>query len=124
MITLSKKGGGFMKALGKFVITVLALILTAQLLPGIMIDSLSAGIWAALVLGLVNTFLKPILTIFTFPLTILTLGLFLFFLNGLLFLLVSNLVTGFHISGILAAIIGAVVLSIISGLMSGILDDD
>ena len=113
-----------MKTLSKFVITVLALILTAQLVPGITIGSLSAGIWAALVLGLVNTFLKPILTIFTFPLTLLTFGLFLFLLNGMLFLLVANLVNGFQVSGILAAVIGAVVLSIINGLMSGFIDED
>ncbi|MBM7557348.1 phage holin family protein [Halanaerobacter jeridensis] len=113
-----------MKILLKFAITVLALLLTAQLLPGIAIDSISAGMWAALILGLVNTFLKPILTIFTFPLTVLTFGLFLFILNGILFLLAANLVAGFSVSGMFAAIIGSVVLSIINSLMSGVIDDD
>lgn len=113
-----------MKMLIKFGITVLALVLTAKIIPGIMISSLGAGIWAALILGAVNTFLKPMLTIFTLPLTILTLGLFSFVLNGLLFLLTANLVTGFYVSGIGSATIGAVLLSIINGLISGIIDED
>ena len=111
-----------MKTLVKFAITVLALVLTAQLVPGIEIISISAGIWAALILGLVNTFIKPLLTFFTFPLTILSFGLFLFFLNGLIFLLAANLVVGFEVTGILAAIIGSIVLSIINSLMSTVID--
>ena len=122
--TKSISGGNSMKMLIKFGITVLALVLTAKIIPGIMISSLGAGIWAALILGAVNTFLKPMLTIFTLPLTILTLGLFSFVLNGLLFLLTANLVTGFYVSGIGSATIGAVLLSIINGLISGIIDED
>ncbi|MFO7819866.1 MAG: phage holin family protein [Halanaerobacter sp.] len=113
-----------MKMLIKFGIMVLALVLTAKIIPGIMISSLGAGIWAALILGAVNTFLKPMLTIFTLPLTILTLGLFSLILNGLLFLLAANLVTGFYVSGIGSATFGAVSLSFINGLMSGIIDED
>ena len=111
-----------MKTLVKFAITVLALILTAQLVPGIEIVSISAGIWAALILGLVNTFIKPVLTFFTFPLTILSFGLFLFFLNGLIFLLAANLVVGFKVTGIVAAIMGSIALSIINSLMSTVID--
>jgi putative membrane protein len=119
------KGGVVkMKGLVKFLITVLALVLTAQLLPGITIYSLSAGIWAALILGLANTFVRPVLTVFTFPLTVLTLGLFLFVINGLMFLLTANFVTGFEVTGIFAATIGSIVLSIINSLMSDIVEED
>ncbi|MGM0502472.1 MAG: phage holin family protein [Bacillota bacterium] len=113
-----------MKLLVKFLISVLALFLTAQLISGITIVSISAGIGAALILGLINTFIRPILVLFTFPLTIFTFGLFLFVINGFMFLLVSNLVVGFQVTGMFAAIVGSIVLSIVNSLMSGVIDND
>ncbi|MCK8828194.1 phage holin family protein [Natroniella acetigena] len=106
-----------MKRIIGLFISMLALILTAQLIPGIEIISLGAGFWAALILGLVNTFIKPILTLFTLPLTILSFGLFLVLINGGMLLLTAWLVPGFIVANFLAAVSGAILVSIFSNLM-------
>ena len=101
----------------KLFISMLALVLTAQLIPGISIANLGAGLWAALILGLVNTFIKPILTLFTLPLTILSFGFFLVLINGGMLLLTAWLVPGFAVANFLAAILGAILVSILNNLM-------
>lgn len=103
-------------------INMLALLIVVHILPGITIASIWAGFWAALILGVVNTFIKPIFILFTLPLTVLSLGLFLFIINGVMLLLVAALVPGFAVSGLFIAIIGALLLSIISGLIGEFLD--
>ncbi|PRX28614.1 putative membrane protein [Orenia metallireducens] len=112
-----------MKAIARLLITMLALILTAKIVPGIVIGSLGAGFWAALILGLVNTFIKPVFTLLTLPLTILSFGLFLFVINGLMLLITASLVANFHVSGLLAAIFGSIILSIINSFMLDVLYD-
>jgi putative membrane protein len=104
----------------KLLINCLALIITAFLVPGLHLDRLSTAIWAALVLGLVNTFIRPILSFFTLPLQLLTLGLFTLVINALMLLLTSKLVPGFFIQSFSSAIIGALVLSIISIILNKI----
>jgi putative membrane protein len=95
----------------------------AYLYPGVQVqDWLSAAI-AALVLGLVNTIVKPILVVLTLPVTILTLGLFLLVLNALLFWGVSEVIKGFHVDGFWAAVIGALLYSIIGWLLSKLIPD-
>jgi putative membrane protein len=91
-----------------------AIIITAYLLPGVHLAGVGAALAAALVLGLVNTFIKPVLILLTLPLNILTLGLLTFVINALLILLTSSLVSGFQVSGFLAALIFSLVLSIIN----------
>ncbi|MHB8125971.1 MAG: phage holin family protein [Desulfitobacteriaceae bacterium] len=98
----------------KLLINTLALIITTLFVPGLHLIRLSTAIWVALVLGLVNTLIRPILSFFTFPLQILTLGLFTLIINALMLILTSKLVPGFSISSFPSAIIGALVLSIIS----------
>lgn len=101
-----------------WVLNAIALLAVAYLYPGVQVsDWLSAAI-AALVLGLANTIIKPILVILTLPVTIITLGLFLFVINALLFWGVSSVVAGFHVNGFWAALIGAVLYSIIGWLLS------
>jgi putative membrane protein len=101
-----------------WVLNAIALLAVAYLYPGVQVqDWLSAAI-AALVLGLANTIIKPILVVLTLPVTIITLGLFLFVINALLFWGVSNVVTGFHVNGFWAALIGAILYSIIGWLLS------
>ena len=112
-----------MKRIANFLITVLALVLTAWLVPGIEIVSLTAGILAALILGIVNTFIKPILTLFTLPLTVLTFGLFLLVINGMMLSITASLVSGFQVAGFWAAVFGSLVLSIVNGLMSDMIED-
>ena len=75
--------------------------------------------WAALVLIIVNTIIRPLLILFTFPLVILSLGLFLLIINALLLYMVPHFVTGFHVPGFFSAFFGSVILSLITGFFSG-----
>ncbi|WP_027338984.1 phage holin family protein [Halonatronum saccharophilum] len=112
-----------MRYITRLLITMLALVLTAQIVPGIQITTLGAGLWAAFILGLVNTLIKPILTIFTLPFTILTFGLFLFVINGLMLLFTAVLVNNFYVSGLFAATFASIILSVISSFMYELIDN-
>jgi putative membrane protein len=98
-----------------------ALALVAYLLPGVSIASTGAALVAALVLGLVNTVIRPILILLTLPATILTLGLFIFVINGLLFWFVGSFIQGFSVAGFWWGVLGAIVYSLISWLFSGLI---
>jgi putative membrane protein len=98
--------------------TAVALLVTAAIVPGLTITGIKAAIIGAAVLGFVNAIVKPILIIFTLPLTILTLGLFLFVVNAIALGLVGYLTPGFVVGGFFSAIFGSIVLSIVSGLIN------
>ena len=100
-------------------VVALGLWLASQIVPGIEIRSTGSLIAAALLLGIVNAFVRPILVILTLPITLLTLGLFLLVINGLMIELVSHFLTGFVVGGLWPAILSAIVVSITSWLMSG-----
>ncbi len=95
-------------------VAALSLLLTAYIVPGFEFSSFSSAAIAALILGLVNAFVRPVLFILTLPLTIVTLGLFLFVVNALMLWLVGFLVPGFIVAGFLPALLASVVLTIIS----------
>lgn len=103
-------------------ITMLALLITAGITPGIYINGVWAGFWAALILGIVNLIIKPILIILTLPITILTLGLFLFVINGLMLLITAGFISGFTVTGFFAAIIGSIILSFFTWVINKVLD--
>ncbi len=107
-----------------WLIIALALWVTAYILPGVNIDSTQALAIAAIVLWLVNALVRPILTILTLPITILTLGLFYFLVNGFTFLLVTKMVPGFGVSSYWWAVLGALVVSIISSFVGSFFDKD
>lgn len=98
--------------------TAVSLVITAHFVPGFKVDTFTAALIGAVVLGVVNAIVRPILTILTLPLTIVTLGLFLFVINAFTFWLVAAITPGFHIAGFLTALIGAIVLTIVSSLVS------
>jgi putative membrane protein len=98
-----------------------ALIAVAYLLPGVSVASFGAALIAALVLGLVNTVIRPILLLLTLPVTILTLGLFIFVINGLLFWFVGSFISGFVVSGFWWGVIGAIAYSLVSWAVTAIL---
>lgn len=106
-----------------WILSAIALLVVAYLYPGVQVQDWKAAAIAALVLGLVNTLIKPILVILTLPVTILTLGLFLLVINALMFWLVANLVPGFHVTGFWAAMLGAILYSLITWALSGLLPD-
>ncbi len=100
--------------------TAIALLITARIVPGFVVKSFVAALVAAIVIGLVNAFIRPILGILAFPVTLLTFGLFTFVLNALTLWLASALTPsyGFIISGFVPAFLGSIVLSIVSSLIS------
>jgi len=112
-----------MRLLAVWLINTFSLIAVAYLMPTIVVSSFGAALVAALVLGLVNTILRPILVLLTLPATLLTLGLFIFVINGLLFWWVGSFVQGFVVMGFWPGVLGAIVYSIISWLLSHLLLD-
>ncbi|MBX6317094.1 phage holin family protein [Pigmentiphaga sp.] len=103
-----------------WLLNAVALLVVAYLLPGITVASFGSALIAALVLGLLNSLVKPVLVILTLPITIVTLGLFLLVLNALLFWFAGSILKGFQVSGFWWAVIGALLYSLISGLLSSI----
>ena len=103
-----------------WLINALALIAVAYLMPSIQISSFGAALVAALVLGLVNAVVRPILVLLTLPVTILTLGLFIFVLNGLLFWMVGSWLEGFWVGGFWAGVLGAILFSLVSWALSAL----
>ena len=103
-----------------WLINTLALLGVAYIMPSVRIESVAAALIAAAVLGLANTIVRPILILLTLPVTILTLGLFIFVINGLIFLGVAHLVPGFAVAGLWPAILAAIVYSLISWLLSAL----
>jgi putative membrane protein len=103
-----------------WLVNALALIAVAYLMPSIQVSSFGAALVAALVLGLVNAVVRPVLVLLTLPVTILTLGLFIFVLNGLLFWMVASWLEGFHVAGFWSGVLGAIVFSVVSWLLSAL----
>ena len=103
-----------------WLINAVALIAVAYLMPSISVSSFGAALVAALVLGLVNAIVRPVLVLLTLPVTILTLGLFIFVLNGLLFWMVGSWLEGFNVGGFWAGVFGAIVFSLVSWALSAL----
>jgi len=97
-----------------WLISTASLLIVAYTIPGIQVSGVGTALIAAIVIGLINATLGLILKILTFPLTILTLGLFWLVINALMLQLASSLVAGFYVSGFWAAFFGAIVLSLVS----------
>jgi putative membrane protein len=101
-----------MKLIFKWLLSAMALLAVAHLYSGVVVTSFVAALIAAFVLGLLNTIVRPIFVILTLPLTLLTLGLFLFVINALMFYMASGLLEGFKVNGFTAALIGSLLYSI------------
>ena len=103
-----------------WLINTLALIAVAYLLPGVSVSSFGTALVAALVLGFVNTVIRPILILLTLPATILTLGLFILVINGLLFWFVGSFLQGFVVAGFWWGVLGAILYSLVSWALSAL----
>jgi putative membrane protein len=101
-----------------WLITAISLIVTAYIVPGFAVNSFFAAVIAAVVLGLVNAIVKPILVLLTLPLTILTLGLFLFVVNALTIWLAGAITPGFIVAGFGPALLGSIVLTLVASLIN------
>lgn len=97
-----------------WLVTAISLMITAYIVPGFVVSSFGAAIIAAVVLGLVNAIVKPILVLLTLPLTIVTLGLFLFVINALTIWLAGGLTPGFVVAGFIPALVGSIVLTLVT----------
>lgn len=113
-----------MKLILKIILTAIAVILLEKLLSGVSVDSFTTAIIVAVVLGLLNLIVKPILVILTLPVTILTLGLFLLIINALIILLASKLVGGFEVTNIWWALLFSLLLSFVQSIFYSILKED
>jgi putative membrane protein len=110
-----------MRLLITWLINAAALFALPYLMKSIRVESFSTALIAALVLGLVNVLIRPLLVLLTLPVTLLTLGLFIFVINGLLFWAVANFVGGFQVAGFWSAMFGAILYSLISWGLSALL---
>jgi putative membrane protein len=100
----------------RWLVITVAILLASWFVSGIRVDSLLTALIAAGILGLINVFIRPVLIILTLPLSIITLGVFTFFINAFLLELVSYIIPGFEVDGFLAAFLGALMISIVSWL--------
>ena len=101
-----------MKLIVRWLLLAAALLLVAHLSPGVSVNSFGAALVAALVLGLLNILVRPLLVLLTLPVTVLTLGLFLFVINALMFWAAAGVLDGFNVNGFAAALIGSVIYSL------------
>ena len=97
-----------------WLINALALLALPYIVPSVQVSGFGTALVAALLLGLVNAVIRPLLVLLTLPATVLTLGLFIFAINGLLFWMVASFVEGFHVAGFWSAVLGAIVYALIS----------
>lgn len=100
-----------MKIIVRWLLLAAALLLVQRVYSGVSVDSYSAALIAALVLGLFNTLVRPLLVLLTLPVTLLTLGLFLFVINALMFWAASGVLSGFFVAGFWAALLGSLIYS-------------
>ena len=110
-----------MRLLLIWLINTAAIFALPHLLDTVQVDSFTTALFAALILGLVNTLIRPILLLLTLPVTFLTLGLFVFVINGLMFWAVADMVQGFQVASFGSAIVAAFVYSVISWMLSALL---
>jgi putative membrane protein len=103
-----------------WILNAVALLIVAYLLPGIVVSGFGSALIAAIVLGLLNILVKPLLILLTLPVTIVTLGLFLFVINALVFWFAGSILSGFKVEGFWWAVIGAILYSLISSLLAQI----
>jgi putative membrane protein len=109
----------------KIIISAISIVITAYLLPGVHVKDLFTSLVVAVVLALLNGVIKPILIILTIPVTIVTLGLFLFVINALIILIAGNVIPGFQVDGFWWALLFSIILSLVSSLLGiGLKDNE
>lgn len=111
-----------MKLLVRWLLSAVALLAVAHLYSGVEVRSFSSALIAALVIGLLNAVLRPLLVVLTLPVTVLTLGLFLFVINALMFWSAAGILEGFHVQGFTAALIGSLLYTVLGMVINLALD--
>jgi putative membrane protein len=108
----------------KVLLTAFAVLVIAYILPGVEVDNYGTAIWVAFIVGILFSILKPILVILTLPVTILTLGLFLFVINAAMILLANSWIDGFSVSGFWTALLFSIILSFFESILHKIIEKD
>jgi putative membrane protein len=111
-----------MKLLAKWLLSAAALLAVAHLYSGVVVQSFSSALIAALVIGLFNSILRPVLVVLTLPVTVLTLGLFLFVINALMFWSAAGILDGFQVQGFAAALIGSLIYTVLGLVINSALE--
>jgi putative membrane protein len=111
-----------LKLLAKWVLSAAALLLVAYIYSGVEVKTFGAAMIAALVIGLLNTIVRPILVVLTLPVTVVTLGLFLFIINALMFWAAASVLVGFHVQGFVAALIGSLIYTVLGMVIESALE--
>ena len=112
-----------MRFIIRLLITAVVVVLLAQFLPGVAVASFGTAVIVAIVLALLNLIVKPILVLFTLPVTVITFGLFLLVINAVIILLVDAFISGFNVDGFWVALIFSLLLSIVQSILFSILPD-
>lgn len=112
-----------LRLLVQWVLSALALILTSRVVPGFEVRDLGSAMWAALIIGLLNATVGLLLKILTFPISILTLGLFLLVINAIMILVASAIVKGFYVRGLVPAFFGAIILALLGMLFKALVSE-
>ncbi len=105
-----------------WLLTAVSLLITAHFVPGFVVKSFVAALVAAVILGLVNAIVKPILVVLTLPITIVTLGLFLFVVNALTIWFAGSITPGFQVLGFVPALVGSIVLTIVASVLNFVVE--
>ena len=113
-----------MRLILQLLLTAVAVIILANILPGVSVDSFWTALIVAIVLGVLNLIVRPLLVLFTLPVTILTLGLFLLVINAIIIFIADGLISGFDVSGWLMAIVFSLLLSLLQSILHGLLKKD
>jgi putative membrane protein len=111
-----------LKLLAKWLLSAAALLLVAYIYSGVEVRTFGAAMIAALVIGLLNTIVRPILVVLTLPVTVVTLGLFLFVINALMFWAAASVLDGFHVQGFIAALIGSLLYTVLGVVIESALE--
>ena len=112
-----------MRFIIRLLITAVVVVLLAQFLPGVAVASFGTAVIVAIVLALLNLIVKPILVLFTLPVTVITFGLFLLVINAVIILLVDAFISGFNVDGFWVALIFSLLLSIVQSILFSVLPD-
>jgi putative membrane protein len=110
-----------MRLLVIWILNAVALLAIAHIVPGIEVAGVSSALISVLILAFINTLIRPLIIVLTLPVTVLTLGFFIFVINGVLFWLAGSLLPGFHVNGFMNAVLGAILYSVVSWILHAVL---
>ena len=114
--------GPMVKLIIKWLLSAIALLFVAYVYRGVQVSGFGTAMVAALVIGLLNAVVRPVLVLLTLPVTLVTLGLFLFVINALMFWAAANVLAGFHVSGFVGALIGSLIYSLLGVIIESALE--